>query len=433
VTAESHKLGEVLRAAREAKGVDLDRVERDTKIRVRYLSALERGEYRELPGAVYTKGFLRNYGAYLGLDPEYLIDLFRIESAGAAVERPTLPTPPRPIAARRSRAFVVTPGAVVAAVLTLGVAAFVGYLAYQFVNFARTPELRILAPAGDLAAYQSTTYVVRGITEPNSRVTISNLPENPTVTADAAGAFEVEIGLLPGGNQFTVLAWDPVTQRNSEPVTRRITVVTAAASESPGVGGVAFTLEQPTADASISGPMPIAGTTQPAATVAVTVTLASAPSVNFSVTDGAGGAIQVSPRPPAAPQPMTLTAGDDGRFAGELQLPPGAWDVVVAPAIDGVEPATRRVTMARAAGLTGALRIVDAQSYLEVEEDGTAVSGVSGGISDPGESVALAAETQLRIRAGNAAAVRVTLNGLDLGPMGGSGEVVEWRIALSDG
>ena len=85
VTGDVHKLGEVLRTAREGKGVDLARVERDTKIRERYLSALERGDYRDLPGAVYTKGFLRNYGAYLGLDPEYLIDLYRIESA--AVDR----------------------------------------------------------------------------------------------------------------------------------------------------------------------------------------------------------------------------------------------------------------------------------------------------------------------------------------------------------
>jgi cytoskeleton protein RodZ len=78
---ELHKLGEVLRTAREAKGVDLARVERDTKIRVRYLTALETGDYAELPGAVYTKGFLRNYGAYLGLDVEYLVDLYRLESA----------------------------------------------------------------------------------------------------------------------------------------------------------------------------------------------------------------------------------------------------------------------------------------------------------------------------------------------------------------
>ena len=59
-------LPERLLAAREAKGVDLYRAERDTKIRARYLGALERGDYRELPGAVYTKGFLRNYALYLG-------------------------------------------------------------------------------------------------------------------------------------------------------------------------------------------------------------------------------------------------------------------------------------------------------------------------------------------------------------------------------
>ena len=93
-----HKLGEVLRTAREAKGVDLTRVERDTKIRERYLSALERGEYRELPGAVYTKGFLRNYGAYLGLDPEYLIDLYRLEATG---RHRRAPRAARPAAADR--------------------------------------------------------------------------------------------------------------------------------------------------------------------------------------------------------------------------------------------------------------------------------------------------------------------------------------------
>ena len=54
-------LPERLYAARERKGVDLYRAERDTKIRARYLAALERGEYGELQGDVYTKGFLRNY------------------------------------------------------------------------------------------------------------------------------------------------------------------------------------------------------------------------------------------------------------------------------------------------------------------------------------------------------------------------------------
>ena len=99
----------MLRTAREAKGVDLARVERDTKIRERYLSALEDGDYAELPGAVYTKGFLRNYGAYLGLDTEYLIDLYRLESsqptereAHRAHAAPADQHPPQP-AVRASR------------------------------------------------------------------------------------------------------------------------------------------------------------------------------------------------------------------------------------------------------------------------------------------------------------------------------------------
>src|SRR5258707_667736 len=67
-TTPAPPVGETLQQARERKGVDLYRAERDTKIRLRYLSALEDGDYAELPAPVYTKGFLRNYAIYLGLE-----------------------------------------------------------------------------------------------------------------------------------------------------------------------------------------------------------------------------------------------------------------------------------------------------------------------------------------------------------------------------
>ena len=212
MTDQDHKLGEVLRAAREAKEVDLIRVERDTKIRERYLSALERGEYRELPGAVYTKGFLRNYGAYLGLDPEYLIDLYRLETSSISAERPISPGPPRPITVRRRRTFVVTPGAVAAAILTILVGAFVAWLGYEFVNFARTPELRIVEPAGDVSAHTESTITIRGVTSPDATITVSGLPENPTTTADADGNFEMTLGLLTGVERDSPRGQDPVTE-----------------------------------------------------------------------------------------------------------------------------------------------------------------------------------------------------------------------------
>ena len=93
-------VGETLQLARERKGVDLYRAERDTKIRLRYLAALEDGAYEELPAPVYTKGFLRNYAIYLGLEPEEILERWRDEmEALAARTSVAVAPPPQPIAA----------------------------------------------------------------------------------------------------------------------------------------------------------------------------------------------------------------------------------------------------------------------------------------------------------------------------------------------
>src|SRR4026209_807285 len=92
-TEPTPSLPERLYAARERKGVDLYRAERDTKIRARYLGALERGDYKELPGAVYTKGFLRNYALYLGLDPEEVLLQWRRERGDVKEVAPAIVVP----------------------------------------------------------------------------------------------------------------------------------------------------------------------------------------------------------------------------------------------------------------------------------------------------------------------------------------------------
>ena len=423
----AHKLGDVLRAAREARGVDLARVERDTKIRARYLSALETGEYRDLPGAVYTKGFLRNYGAYLGLDPEYLIDLYRLESSSAFVERLTVPTPPRPISTRRGRAFVVTPGAVVAALLTVGVAIFIVYLVSEFVTFARTPELRITDPLGDVASYDSLTYTMRGVTEPNSTIRVDGAVENADATADEDGAFEIEITLVPGSNVITLVASDPVTKRDSEPVTRTI-VVGEDASPSPGA---ALDVTSPEEGAALTGAVAIAGTSAPNASLTVTATFVSPAPASFRILTLAGQEVPLPTAPPVAPTPLTLTASSAGAFDGSIALLPGTWDVTITPDDAGggaSQAVTRRVAVAPVAGLAGTLAVSGGPSYLEIDQDGVPMANVSGRVADAGAQITLAATNVLRVRVGNAGAVRLTINGTDLGLMGGAGAVVEWQI-----
>jgi cytoskeleton protein RodZ len=84
-------IGSVFREARNRRKVDLSEVEAATRIRVRYLRAIENEEWDVLPGGVYTRGFIRTYAAYLGLDGERLADDFRkgVELAG----RPATPEP----------------------------------------------------------------------------------------------------------------------------------------------------------------------------------------------------------------------------------------------------------------------------------------------------------------------------------------------------
>lgn len=69
-------IGDSLRQARIERNISLEEVEKNTKIRKVYLEALENEKWNVIPGAVYTRGFLRTYAKYLGLDEkEYLTGL----------------------------------------------------------------------------------------------------------------------------------------------------------------------------------------------------------------------------------------------------------------------------------------------------------------------------------------------------------------------
>ncbi|MEZ4729225.1 MAG: helix-turn-helix transcriptional regulator [Caldilineaceae bacterium] len=68
------ELGDVLRERREAMGASLAEVETATRIRQKYLAALESDEWHLLPGEVVGRGFLRNYATYLGLDPTEVVE-----------------------------------------------------------------------------------------------------------------------------------------------------------------------------------------------------------------------------------------------------------------------------------------------------------------------------------------------------------------------
>jgi cytoskeleton protein RodZ len=74
---EGLPIGEVLKRTRTRRKVDIRTVEQRTKIRIKYLRALENEEWDVLPGPAYAKGFLRTYAQFLGLDGDALVDEYR--------------------------------------------------------------------------------------------------------------------------------------------------------------------------------------------------------------------------------------------------------------------------------------------------------------------------------------------------------------------
>ena len=79
-------IGMLLRRARNAKNISIDKAEKDTKIRAAYLRALEGDEYDALPGETFLKGMIRTYGNYLGLDGADLVQQYTDSKTGQSRE-----------------------------------------------------------------------------------------------------------------------------------------------------------------------------------------------------------------------------------------------------------------------------------------------------------------------------------------------------------
>jgi hypothetical protein len=97
-------IGASLREARENRGLTPEDVQKSLNIRERYLTALEEERWELLPGEAYTKGFLRTYSEFLGLNGTLYIDEFNERVAEQSEE----PIVPDSLAPRRGRSSLLT-------------------------------------------------------------------------------------------------------------------------------------------------------------------------------------------------------------------------------------------------------------------------------------------------------------------------------------
>lgn len=108
--------GAVLRKAREEQSLSYKNIEGSIKIRVSYLEALENENYDVLPGVTYTRGFLRTYAKYLGINPQEIVD-----SYNASLVKETEPEIQSPIRSKRRwfRPLVLAVMAILALIIVI--------------------------------------------------------------------------------------------------------------------------------------------------------------------------------------------------------------------------------------------------------------------------------------------------------------------------
>ncbi len=427
-TQRAPHVGEILQTARERKGVDLSRAERETKIRARHLMALESGEIAALPAPVYAKGFLRNYSSYLGLDADEMLARWRKEiDQPRSADTPSVKPPPQPITSP-SRGLKLTSGLVVALVLATIVFAFVGYVGLQLVRFTQNPEITLTGPAIRQLQPGAQFVLLNGGGSADAEITATGADDLlRQTTADGRGQWSLSLPVTKGDNHFTILASDPETARDSAPLEVIASVDVLGTAVAPGDAGPA--LPEGVADTNITGiPSAELTLTEPQSNLKtgngqVRVVGASDADTVVVSFQWRGKLDKEKPAPPATTLPV-----EDGVFRGTFQLPKGRWYLSVAASIDGGYPAVAQIPVK---SLNDKMQLkveaVGGQTRVQLTDPQGAVIDARVLLKD-GQKKTWSVDPDVIVRVGNARAANVTVDGKAFGAMGNKPEAMAWRI-----
>jgi cytoskeletal protein RodZ len=335
---------------------------------------------------VYTKGFLRNYAQYLGLEAEEMLALYTGERGGSDPARSFAPM--RPLV---KRSFIFTPTVLVPVVVLGGILLFIAYFYYQFTSFAVAPHVDITDPSGD-AVSSTPEYLVKGKTNPDGRITVSVSPGLDAlgdVKPAADGTFSVNVPLKPGPNHIEVRVLDAAGKLAT--ATRTITLNPPAANDQPAPQLV---VEQPANGA----------------------TYANAPVTVAGHVDRSVASVTVNG--------TAATIGSDLKFSVAVNFVAGPQTVrVVAKTATGAEvQETRTVAVSFTAAIV-TVRILGGDAWILATVDGAQAPGTNK-IFPNGQVLTFSGKA-VTVRSGNAGATFLAFNGQELGKMGEVGQVTE--------
>ncbi len=187
-------IGNKLSSSRKKKNISLKKAAKDLRLKVEILEALEKEEWQKLPHAPFVKGFIQNYAAYLGLDIDHTLALFRRAFDEKKYTQ-------KDTSIKKIKPAILTPIRLINTVFILSVLAFAVYLALQYFSILQSPKLEVIIPQND-AQTTISQVIVAGKTEKEATISV----DGNLIGVDQDGNFTTEVKLDPGKNIITVIA-----------------------------------------------------------------------------------------------------------------------------------------------------------------------------------------------------------------------------------
>jgi cytoskeleton protein RodZ len=188
------EIGNSLREARLRQALEFPEIEQATKIRSKYLRALEEEQFEVLPAQTYVKGFLRSYAEYLGLDGQLYVDEFNSRYVrGEVEEEPPLQPPGGGGWGRRQ-----SPIATSAVIVVLGIIGVVTALVIVAWRFGAEEQPRVPLPPSAITPKKTAPVARLVVSAPQGKNTLLQVYRNSRVGKP------IYQGTLEGGQERTL-------------------------------------------------------------------------------------------------------------------------------------------------------------------------------------------------------------------------------------
>lgn len=207
-------VGEILKKARIEKNLDYESIEKKTRIRKKFLEALEKNDWEKFHSTTYIKGFIRNYSNFLGLKPEEMVAVFRRQYTDDEKTSVLPSNMAEPLAEPLLR---ITPQKIAILSTFLIIFLFVGYLFSQYRSFSGQPALTVSTPR-EGEVFNKNNILVSGTTDKNAEVFINN----QKVDVDGSGNFKQELSVNAGVNTLLIESQSKLGKKTK--ITRTIQV-----------------------------------------------------------------------------------------------------------------------------------------------------------------------------------------------------------------